>query len=194
MGSCSIIVGHCLSGFPARRLCHGAIRRMQFAVPAAWEGQSRSYKELTSLCSFHLSVLVQLHQLLHLLPCLNCIMHLKSIFTAAALAGWVYANSPTYKYVAVFSIDGLHGSDVEKYVSLRPKSTIAALLEHGYEYTNAYTSAPSDSFPGTLNQFTGASPRTTGVWYDDVYDRAFYPPYSDSKTSCTGPPGAEGRP
>jgi predicted AlkP superfamily pyrophosphatase or phosphodiesterase len=119
-------------------------------------------------------------------------MHLKSIFMAAAFAGQVYADSKTYKYVAVFSIDGLHGSDVEKYVSLRPKSVIAELLENGYEYTSAYTSAPSDSFPGTLNQFTGASPRTTGVWYDDTYDRSFYPPFSDSKTNCAGPAGAEG--
>lgn len=29
---------------------------------------------------------------------------------------------------------------------------------------DAYTAGPSDSFPGTLNQLTGASPRTTGVW------------------------------
>jgi hypothetical protein len=40
------------------------------------------------------------------------------------------AASP-YKYVAVFSVDGLHGSDVPKYVALRPKSTIATLLKTG---------------------------------------------------------------
>lgn len=93
-----------------------------------------------------------------------------------------------YKYVAVFSVDGFHPSDVEKYVAARPQSTIARLLETGYEYTNAKTSAPSDSFPGTLAQFTGASPRTTGVWYDDAYDRTFFLPSS----GCVGPPGAEG--
>lgn len=107
-----------------------------------------------------------------------------------AHASTVNANS--YKYVAVFSIDGLHGSDVAKYVSLRPKSTIAKLLETGYEYTNAYSSAPSDSFPGTMNLFAGASPKTTGVWYDDTYDRAFWDPFSTSKKECDGPPGAEG--
>lgn len=101
-------------------------------------------------------------------------------------------DQSTYKHVAIFSVDGLHGSDVEKYVALRPKSTIAQLLETGYEYTNAFTSAPSDSFPGTLAQFTGASPETTGVWYDDSYDRSFYAPFSQSKTHCEGPPGAEG--
>jgi hypothetical protein len=46
-----------------------------------------------------------------------------------------------YKHVAVFSVDGFHGSDVGKYVALRPKSTIAELLETGFEYENAFTSA-----------------------------------------------------
>jgi predicted AlkP superfamily pyrophosphatase or phosphodiesterase len=93
-----------------------------------------------------------------------------------------------YEHVAVFSIDGFHGSDVAKYVAKRPKSTIAKLLSTGFEYTNAFTSAPSDSFPGTLNVFTGASPRTTGVWYDNTYDRTFFAPGSN----CSGPPGANG--
>jgi hypothetical protein len=35
--------------------------------------------------------------------------------------------------------------------------------------------------------FTGASPRTTGVWYDDVWDWTYYSPGSD----CKGPAGAE---
>ncbi|KAA8911411.1 type I phosphodiesterase/nucleotide pyrophosphatase [Sphaerosporella brunnea] len=97
------------------------------------------------------------------------------------------AEATTYKHVAVFSIDGFHGSDVAKYIAVRPKSTIATLLETGYEYTDAFTSAPSDSFPGTQAQFTGAGPRTTGVWYDDTYDRTFFAPGSD----CSGKPGAE---
>ena len=92
-----------------------------------------------------------------------------------------------YKHVIAISVDGFHGSDVEKYVSARPKSTIATLLQAGIEFTNAYTSAPSDSFPGTLAQYTGASPATTGVWYDDTWDRSFYAPESD----CTGDPGTE---
>ncbi len=111
----------------------------------------------------------------------------------AAIALGATASANDYKYVAVFSVDGLHNSDVGKYVALRSDSTIAALLKTGYEYNNAFTSGPSDSFPGTLNQFTGASPRTTGVWYDDTYDRTFYAPFSTSKCHCCGPPGAEGR-
>jgi hypothetical protein len=45
--------------------------------------------------------------------------------------------------VLAFSADGLHSSDVRKYVALRPKSTIAGLLETGYEYNDAFTSAVS---------------------------------------------------
>ena len=121
-------------------------------------------------------------------------MHSLSLTLAAVLykATVILAWSHKYKYVAVFSIDGFHSSDVGKYVTLRPKSTIAQLLETGYEYTNANTSAPSDSFPGSMAQFTGASPRTTGVWYDDIWSRDFYPPFSVNGTHCEGPPGAEG--
>jgi len=130
-------------------------------------------------------------------------MHFFCVFLPLAILG--AAAAPTtdndrkdndhaeYRYVALFSVDGLHGSDVENYVALRPKSTIAQLLETGYEYTNAFTSAPSDSFPGSMFQFTGASPKTTGVWYDDAYDRTFYAPFSQSGTHCAGPPGAEGQ-
>jgi hypothetical protein len=39
----------------------------------------------------------------------------------------------------------------------------------------------------SLAQFSGANPRTTGVWYDDVFDRSFYAPGSN----CAGPAGAE---
>ena len=122
--------------------------------------------------------------------------HLATLLSATALTAVSSAavtprndNDSRYKYVAAFSVDGMHGSDVEKYVAARPKSTIAELLENGYEYTNAFTSAPSDSFPGTLAQFTGSGPRTTGVWYDDAWDRSLYAPGS----MCKGAPGAESK-
>lgn len=71
-------------------------------------------------------------------------------------------NYKTYKHVAAFSIDGLHASDVQKYVALRPASVFATLLKTAYEYTDCLTSAPSDSFPGVAAFVSGASPRTTG--------------------------------
>lgn len=46
-----------------------------------------------------------------------------------------------YKNVIALSVDGLHGSDVDKYVALKPKSAIAGLLNSGVEYQNCYTSA-----------------------------------------------------
>ncbi|KAK5701183.1 hypothetical protein LTR17_022800 [Elasticomyces elasticus] len=96
-------------------------------------------------------------------------------------------NEHPFKYVIMISVDGMHASDVEKWTTYSPNGNISALLGTGYEYTNAYTSAPSDSFPGTMAQYTGATPKTTGVWYDDTWDRTFYAPSS----GCLGPAGAE---
>ncbi|KAK6432658.1 hypothetical protein LTR95_011173 [Oleoguttula sp. CCFEE 5521] len=116
------------------------------------------------------------------------------IFTAAAAPHDWHHGPPgyhheanAYKHVVAISVDGMHSSDVTKWVALSPNSNISKLLQTGYEYTDAWTSAPSDSFPGSLAQFTGATPKTTGVWYDDTWDRTFYDPGSN----CTGPAGAE---
>jgi hypothetical protein len=57
------------------------------------------------------------------------------------------AAAKKYKYVLSFSVDGLHSSDVGKYIALRPESTIARLLETGYEYSDAFTSAVSRFIP-----------------------------------------------
>lgn len=78
-----------------------------------------------------------------------------------AVAFPALADSKVYKHVVMFSVDGLHGSDVEKYIAKRPDSTIATLLKTAYEYTDCYTSAPSDSFSGVAAFITGADPRTT---------------------------------
>ena len=95
----------------------------------------------------------------------------------------------SYKHVIMISVDGMHSSDVEKWLALKPSSNIAQLLQTGYEYTNALTSAPSDSFPGTIAQLTGGSPRTTGIWYDDIWDRSIYSAHTD----CSGSPAGEGK-
>lgn len=79
-----------------------------------------------------------------------------------------YRNTSTtpFKHVIAISIDGMHSSDVAKWLAIRPNGSIAGLVNTGMQYTDAWTSAPSDSFPGTLAQYTGAMPPTTGVWYD----------------------------
>ena len=95
----------------------------------------------------------------------------------------------SYKHVIMISVDGMHASDVEKWLALKPSSNIGQLLQTGYEYTNALTSAPSDSFPGIIAQLTGGSPRTTGIWYDDIWDRSIY----SANTGCSGSPAGEGK-
>jgi hypothetical protein len=80
------------------------------------------------------------------------------------------------KHVLLISVDGLHALDLTNYVSVHPDSTLAALSRQGLTYTNNSTSTPSDSFPGLASLVTGGSPVTTGLWYDDTYNRALSPP------------------
>ena len=92
------------------------------------------------------------------------------------------------RHVLLISVDGLHAIDVENYIHTHPASALARLTRHGVRYTNAASAKPSDSFPGLLAMVTGGSPVSTGVYYDDSYDRTFYPP---GTTDCRATPGAE---
>src|ERR1700722_15727215 len=122
-------------------------------------------------------------------------MSLKQIlsFSAAAMALIAYGQQPArandsqgkIKHVLLISVDGLHEADVTNYLTFHPKSAFARLLQHGISYTNVSTSRPSDSSPGLVALVTGGSPRTTGVYYDDSYDRTFLSP-GDLACSATG--------
>lgn len=90
------------------------------------------------------------------------------------------------KHVLLISVDGLHALDLSNYVAAHPDSTLADLSHHGVTYTNNSTSSPSDSFPGLASLVTGGSPVTTGLWYDDTYNRALAPP---ALTDGLGNPG-----
>jgi hypothetical protein len=97
-------------------------------------------------------------------------------------------------HVLLISIDGLHQSDLAKWVSENPSSVLAKLSGAGTTFTQASTSRPSDSFPGLLAPLTGGLPRTTGVFYDDSYDRALFSPPAQSPglmQNCSGTPGTE---
>ncbi|MGZ4663138.1 MAG: alkaline phosphatase family protein [Arthrobacter sp.] len=95
----------------------------------------------------------------------------------------------TSKHVLLLSVDGMHQKDLDWYVKNHPTSSLAALVNHGTSYTNARTPVPSDSFPGLVGQVTGGSPGTTGVYYDDTFNRALLPA---GTTDCTNTsPGAE---
>jgi predicted AlkP superfamily pyrophosphatase or phosphodiesterase len=89
--------------------------------------------------------------------------------------------------VLLISVDGLHQSDLARFIEKNPGSTMAGLAARGVVYSNAHTPTPSDSFPGLLALVTGGTPKSTGVYYDDSYDRTLFPPGSN----CQGDPGTE---
>jgi hypothetical protein len=93
------------------------------------------------------------------------------------------------KHVLLLSVDGLHQQDLAWYVRHYPSSTLASLVDHGLEYSNARTPIPSDSSPGMVAQVTGGDPRVTGIYYDDTWNHNLFPA---GTTNCSGPvPGAE---
>ena len=105
---------------------------------------------------------------------------------AAPLLSGAHGDEPrAIDHVLLLSIDGLHAQDVARYVRRNPHSALAHLTHMGLTYTNASTSTPSDSFPGLLAMVTGGSPRSTGVFYDDSYDRNLSAPGSNCATKGT---------
>lgn len=82
----------------------------------------------------------------------------------------------SYKHVLLLSVDGLRQADLNDPHLRLYLPNIFNLARLGITYTNASTSKPSDSFPGTLAYLTGASPQTTGVYYDDAYSRLLTAP------------------
>ena len=92
------------------------------------------------------------------------------------------------EHVLIVSIDGMHQQDLARCVADNTCPNIAALARHGVTYTNAYTPGLSDSVPGLAALVTGGGPRSTGLFYDDIYDRTLY---AGTDTQCTGTPGVE---
>jgi Type I phosphodiesterase / nucleotide pyrophosphatase len=98
-------------------------------------------------------------------------------------------NTTKVEHVLLISVDGMHQSDLAWYAQNFPKSTLAALMAQGIDFSNASTPFPSDSFPGMVGQFTGGNPATTGIYYDDTWNHAVFPV---GTTNCSGPvPGGE---
>jgi hypothetical protein len=92
----------------------------------------------------------------------------------------VPTTTAAVQHVLLLSVDGLHGADVTDPALQSALQNIASLQQNGVNYTNAHTTSPSDSFPGTLSYLTGAGPGTTGVFYDDSYSRTLRAPGTDS--------------
>jgi len=113
----------------------------------------------------------------------------RSLIAGAALLGLATtaATAKPLDHVLLISVDGMHEVDLRLWIATHPTGALATLAQRGTVYAKAYTTAPSDSFPGMLAQATGGTPFSTGVFYDDSYDRTFYTPGSN----CFGKPGAE---
>src|SRR5499427_7903162 len=107
------------------------------------------------------------------------------VFFILPIKASAWGNPTQIRHVLLLSIDGLHAQDLARYTALNPNSALAQLTHLGTTYTNASTSKPSDSFPGLLSMVTGGSPRSTGVFYDDSYDRNLSPPGSNCSTKGT---------
>jgi len=111
---------------------------------------------------------------------------------AVALAAALVAGAPASahrprpqaaQHVLLISVDGLHQSDLDWYVANHPTSTLAQMAGAGVDFTSASTPIPSDSFPGLTALVTGGNPASTGIYYDDSYNRALLPA---GTTSCAG--------
>ena len=109
---------------------------------------------------------------------------------------WVGANG--IQHVLLISVDGMHALDFINCAQGISGANggapycphLADLKKTGIDYLYAYTSEPSDSFPGLMAIVTGGSPRTVGAFYDDAYDRSLDPPAATTGDGLAGSPGA----
>lgn len=92
------------------------------------------------------------------------------------------------KHVLLISVDGMHQQDLDLCVANGSCPNIAALANHGITYTKAFTPGLSDSVPGLAALVTGGTPFSTGLFYDDMYDRTLYP---GTDPTCSTTPGVE---
>jgi hypothetical protein len=88
-------------------------------------------------------------------------------------------------HVILISLDGFHDFDLLRYVLFHPSSNMARLVFTGETYLNAYTTGPSDSYPGSLAFTTGGTPVSTGILYDNSWDDTLSPPGSNCATVGT---------
>lgn len=116
-----------------------------------------------------------------------CAAALTAAFGLNAPANAAPDHDQPIRHVLLLSVDGLHQADVMRWVHEHPGSALARLRAQGVTYAQARTTTPSDSFPGLLSMVTGGTPKSTGVYYDDSYDRTLFAPGS----RCSGARGIE---
>jgi hypothetical protein len=115
---------------------------------------------------------------------------------ATSLFSLVLPSAPAYagitvQHVLLLSVDGFHAVDLENCISANTCPNLKKLAGHGYTYTNASTTKPSDSFPGLMAQIAGGTSKSNGVFYDDSYDRTLFAPAGSPPAPCATGPGAE---
>src|SRR5947208_742076 len=96
-----------------------------------------------------------------------------ALFGIISAAGVALADAP-YQHVLILSIDGLREADLADPATAAYLPNITAFEHSAIHYSNAHTVVPSDSVPASLSYLTGATPKTTGVYYEDSYDRSLY--------------------
>lgn len=109
---------------------------------------------------------------------------LVTLSLSAAAQTTAAVGSGPIKHVLLLSIDGMHAVDFENCShgvadvnDGQPYCpNLAALRANGINYVGAVSSKPSDSFPGLTALISGATPKTSGIYYDVAYDRSLDPP------------------
>jgi hypothetical protein len=92
------------------------------------------------------------------------------------------------RHVLLVSVDGMHQQDLDRCITDGSCPNITELANHGVTYTKAFTPGLSDSVPGLAALVTGGSPLSTGLFYDDIYDRTLFP---GTDPTCSTTPGVE---
>jgi hypothetical protein len=109
----------------------------------------------------------------------------------AGCGGGGVRPGPAAQRVLLISVDGLHQADLAHCLAAGTCPSLARLAGSGVVYGAARTTTPSDSFPGLLSMLTGGTPKSTGVYYDDSYDRTLYAPGSHCAAGAANGPGIE---
>jgi hypothetical protein len=127
----------------------------------------------------------------------NYLLSTAAIAGAMLACGVAFAQADSdsrhgYKHVLLISVDGMHAVDLKRWTESHPGGNLASLVDNGVVYPNAYTTAPSDSYPGMLAQVTGGTPKSGGLFYDDSYDRTEYPAKAFYTSQGLADPGCVG--
>ncbi len=101
-----------------------------------------------------------------------------TLMVCAALAPAVLMaeEDANIDHVLLISVDGMHGSDLDKLRTTLPSGALVQLMGQGVTFEDARTTGPSDSQPGLVGLVTGGTPKSGGCFYDLSYSRTLFAP------------------